>query len=272
MAGLASAGCQGYRSGDVQTPLELQTAGSDPADGFPYQIGGDDNWRLFLDTGGQVSAAGKLDGSDLRHTGSFWYLNSLIANGRQTGDARALSVQPLMGNREVTMGPFPTRSPISVARRVFVPDYGEFARYFDVFTNDTDVPVDIDLSLISQSSSGDVFSQAAPSDTSGGYVAYDLADSNRASFGLVYAGIDAPFKPNVYLGGNSDQPYISGRYRLEPHSRAALMHFVILRDPGDAGGVEWGADQLIHLANMDALAGLTDEERAMIINFRVPPQ
>jgi hypothetical protein len=50
-------------------------------------------------------------------------------------------------------------------------------------------------------------------------------------------------------------------------SKAAILHFAVVRQPNDAGGATSEAQALVNLTDPEALAGLTDEEKALIKNF-----
>ncbi|HEY2945975.1 MAG TPA: hypothetical protein VGN09_26320, partial [Vicinamibacteria bacterium] len=62
-----------------------------------------------------------------------------------------------------------------------------------------------------------------------------------------------------------------GEVTVPPGGKAILMRFAVRRPAGDIAGAEAAAQSLRNLTDPDALTGLTDEERAAVANFAVPP-
>ena len=252
-------------------PVVLDLAIGGNADGFGHGLSGDDMWWHYLGLGGELVGAGRVINNTLVFDNAFQQLNVLSTNGVVAADGRALTVEGSAFGQEVTIGPFATTGPAYVTRRVFSPQAGGFIRYVDVYSNDTDVPVNVNATTSGLANTTTRFDESLASQSAGGTLGYDPSAEGRAVFELVFGGADANQTPVLtYEGGQFDRPIVATTFTVQPHSKSALLHFVIMREPGDTGGVSAQASTLALLTEPNGLVGLTPEDLAMIVNFRVP--
>ena len=119
----------------------------------------------------------------------------------------------------------------------------------------------------------------APSSPANTY--YAVTDANllccTPALGYVFAGTNAPAPPastRVVAGEKAyvDDANISAKWNLTvpPGQTVSLMHFVIQRDSADAAGAKAQAEALANLTDPNALFGMTDAEKAQVINFQIP--
>jgi hypothetical protein len=57
---------------------------------------------------------------------------------------------------------------------------------------------------------------------------------------------------------------------LAPGATVTLMHFEVQRGATDAAGAEAQAQALVDLTDPQALDGMSDIERAQVVNFVIP--
>jgi hypothetical protein len=119
----------------------------------------------------------------------------------------------------------------------------------------------------SQGIAGDV----APSASTGGYFARYDVNGQALAYAVVYAGVDAPSPIAVVPSDDGMVLAPTTTLTLAPGQSLALMHFVLVRQPGDQLGVIATADALTLLDDPDVLQQLTPAEQAEIVNFRLVP-
>ena len=85
----------------------------------------------------------------------------------------------------------------------------------------------------------------------------------------MYAGPNAPVRPSVGLAdGSFGFGSAFTQLTIPPHSRRALLHYVVARGPSDNAAVVAQAQTLMSLSDPAALAGLTSDDIAAIANYR----
>jgi hypothetical protein len=253
-------------------PLDVDLADGFTYANFWYGLRGADDWYYFIERSGHVAHGALLSGSDLIYGNAFFRLNGLDVNGVDAEDARVPGERTVAGAPEVIVGPFANNGPAYVTRRVWTPPSGQFARYLEVFSNDTAVPVTVHPTLEAHGTSIDR-TETVPSPTSGGSLVYANNGADRAVFGLAFAGPDAPVKPEIGYNGFDDniwfnEPRVRASFTIPPFSKASLLHFVVLGAPGDGAAVSARTAALVDLTHPNALAGLTSAELATIVNYR----
>jgi len=199
------------------------------------------------------------------------------------------------GGREVTI---PGTGPdgLQVSRRVFVPRDGYFARYLDVLHNPSAAPVTVDVRVdshfrfINEVTGGFTFSREPRVVTTGDGNAvveagdrYAVIDDNRdldpflatnlPAAAVVFEGAGGP-GPAALASYAIDFDAAFGRMRarwdavtVPAGGRVALLHFLVQQTGRD--GAAASAERLASLPP-EALAGLSAEDRAMVLNFDVP--
>ena len=225
------------------------------ADGFLYDVEGDGT----LDDGGTVdgSLAGAYSWSYALNTGLDypWFY----------------SLAPVEeGGREIVLGPSAQRR-LWVTRKVFSPAAGGFARTLDVLTNpapyDITMPVTVEVSL--DYASTRVVS--SPANNGGLYAVTDGGGEERVSLAHVFGGPGGRVAPAVEGLADGDD-FFTFRYQVTvPAGQTViLMHFTAQRGKADAVGAASQAQALVNLSDPAALEGMTEEEKALVLNFNVP--
>jgi hypothetical protein len=182
------------------------------------------------------------------------------------------------------VGPEPIAG-LRAERRVFVPANGRFVRILDVLQNTTSSAITAGYYVeqahastagswtIAATSSGDQVL-----DTSDDYLTMTALDPDSPAMAWVFAGAGAT--TNRTDTNTVSEPYQDaqwtwfwdqGEVTVPPGGKAILMRFAVRRPAGDIAGAEAAAQSLRNLTDPDALTGLTDEERAAVANFAVPP-
>ena len=218
-----------------------------------------------LECDGSIAAGGTTDGRLLSPYSSKSYAMTI------DGAAPICRVSLLVDNnrQQAVAGP-ESDGRVTVTRKTFVPASGSFVRMVDSVTNPTASDVTVTM----------LVTATLPSSTSTRVVVAPTAAS-------LYAVTDGGGKPALahVFGGNgaaavspSTVHVADGDSRLSygwtvtiPAGQTiSLMHFSEQHDLTDSAGATEAAKALSALTVPDALAGLTSEERARIINFRVP--
>jgi hypothetical protein len=162
---------------------------------------------------------------------------------------------------------------LRVRRQQYVPPSGAFARTLTVLENKSDQPMPL-----------------VPSTTLRVSIGYDLNGSFGVGdpFGVVLDGggnllalvvgsrlaaSQADFRPPVDYGEGTEPGALETYHVLtiEPHKTVAFLTYSLAATDGDLDALDAKAAALVDLSYPDALAGLTAEERAAIVNFDVPP-
>lgn len=195
----------------------------------------------------------------------------------------------MQGGHEVMIGPRRLLPGVDVYRRVFVPQLGRFARVLDVVANPTNaalsVPYGVYQSLpaaggtqsttweLAATSNGDV--EFTASDI---YAVLSNSEADRPALAYVLRGAGAVPQPydgfTWYAPPNWTYREWSSQWSallVPPQSTVMVLQFVVQRPPGDTAAAETQAQALADLSDPEALAGLTPEEKASIVNFVVPP-
>lgn len=183
---------------------------------------------------------------------------------------------------------------LNVTRKTFVPADGYFTRYLDIFTNQGDTDLTVDLSMDTRFyydqyyySSYD-FAVRAASDstiadsssinrsltgTTWAVIDDSNAQSNMPAVALVYADTveRAPAAADFFtLVSRYDTSRVSTKFQsvtVPAGKSVALLNFLVQQTTRDAATAS--AQRLAQLPP-EALSGLSSEERLMVINFAVP--
>ncbi len=157
-------------------------------------------------------------------------------------------------------------------RSIFVPADGYFVRFVETYENRSTTPLTFDVSIdslilaawnhtVKATSSGDAVLQAGDQ-----WVVTGSSGTRR--YGHVFAGAGGT-QPTT-TGSEGTSSTLTSRWTsltLQPGQRVAFLHFgAEHRDQAAATGAVSRLAQL----PPEALAGLTDEDRAAIVNFVVP--
>jgi len=224
------------------------------ADGFVYRMACD----------GSLSAGGTADGRLSSPYSTFSYAMTIegVAPSCRVSQAIEGDGQQLVAGPESDGG-------LTVTRKTFVASGGSFVRFLDSVTNPgasaLTITMDVHATVASATST---HVAVAP----GPATPYAVTDGGgRPSLAHVFGGDAAPIAPSAthVVEGNSDVSY-RWTVTIPAGQTISVMHFSAQRDAADRAGAIAAAQALSALTAPDALAGLTAEERARIINFRVP--
>ena len=229
----------------------------DGADGFRYDVSSDGT----LDSGGTVDR-------QLRY--AYSGADSMQVNGLEFPNLDA--ARPDAARRELTFGPVPMPDVVAT-RRVFVPQAGGFVRYLETLTNPTAVPQTIDhVDYQLHRQRGPQSSGRAGDDRK--YVHRDrLPESATATRQRSLACSRGRATPALSVSTiTTRDDYFSFTYRvtLLPGATVTFMHFEVQRGGSDAAGAEAQARALVDLTDPNVLTGMSDAERAQVVNFVIP--
>jgi len=184
-----------------------------------------------------------------------------------------------VSGRQLTFGPQPADMLLQT-RKVFVPQSGAFVRYLDVIENPLAVPVKatLEISAYLNQNASRTKVVVPPGTTGNTYVVFDDSLNGRTptapALAHVFAGAGNVSTRAVlsYTPREGTSNYTEYRWTvtIPPNGKVALLHFGVLRDPADAAGAASQAISLVNLTDLDALAGLSAEEKAAIKNFIIP--
>ena len=231
-----------------------------------FNLDGTDGFRYDVSCDGSISDGGTPDGA-LRdaYDGAF----RLIVAGSSSPCVSAALVQ--QNGRELRFATGTTQI-LQVARRVFVPDTGGFARFLEIISNPTDVArtvtVQVDSNFGSDSSTHVV---VAPSDTGNHYYVTDAQGRCcNPSIAHVIGGGGPVTSTTIGVVEGNDAVSTSWRATVPAHGTIIVMHFAVQRGIANAGDAQVEADLLSTLSDPLALSGLSTAERQQIVNFVVP--
>jgi hypothetical protein len=178
--------------------------------------------------------------------------------------------------RQLRLGPLVTDS-VAASRSVFVPPSGGFARYLEVLYNPLPFPQTITVYIGAYPNTGSA-TRWVVSPVSTGYT-YAVSDHSwnrqptRASLGYVMAGtgqVPVPVTAAEFYGNGNRDFAFQYTVTVPPSQSVAVLHYALQRHPGDAASAQAAAEALVNLTDPNALAGLSDAEKAMIVNFKIP--
>jgi len=166
-------------------------------------------------------------------------------------------------------------SGVRVRRLQYAPRTGAFGRTLTLVTNPesapapVSVPLDTVLELVREPGTV-VTPGGGPVDLSQPWVVMAHDDGLQ---GLVVGGALAPERFEL-VAGPEVEPRLEARHALalDPGETGALLSYTLVGMGGDTGPLQARAEALATLAEPGAVFGLTNEERAAIVNFAaVPP-
>ncbi len=234
---------------------------ADDALPLPRTLGDAGGYSWSLQQDGRVSAGSFVTSSGL----------GLRVSGTPFPNFAKASTEA--GQRELVIGPW-DRNGLKVSRKVFVPTNDRFVRFLEVLENPTGQAIEAEVKLMTSLGSG---AETQIVSTSSGDALVTLEDrsvvtdwgeaSNRSRLVHVFAGATGRLRPSQ-VGIDLSALSFTYRVTVPPGGRAILMHFA-------AGALTRSAAAAIvgQLGSLDgaALAELTPEERADILNFQTLP-
>lgn len=242
----------------------------DPFSTVRYNLDDSNGFVFDLDCVGEPEAGAGLSYSG----GAFPYINGgYVPYDCELGDAALID----QAGRQLTFGPRPlagdlataSQSAIQAGRKVFVPTNGGFARYLEILTNPLNTPVTVTFEVDSYLASIDTALAVDPSTTGQTFaVVVSPSKPNFETLGYVFGG-GAPVRTTSGLSLWQAAFTYKWAVTIPANQTIILMHFLIQRSPGDVAGATSQAQALVNLSDPAALTGMTDQEKAEVVNFNV---
>jgi hypothetical protein len=166
---------------------------------------------------------------------------------------------------------------ITVSRRVYVPSSGDFLRYLDVLENTTAASITVGVRIQAALAAGFGTRLLATSDGDAvvtkddrWVTADDQFQPQRAVAAVIFQGAESAYPADLAgTGFQPDRPFAEWtNVTIPAGGRAILMHFAVQQL--DSASAIATAERLA-LAPSEAIADLSAEDRAAIVNFAVPP-
>lgn len=178
----------------------------------------------------------------------------------------------------------------NVTRKIYVPKDGYFARYLDIVTNPgtEDITVDVSMAMSLNASSSSDYNKFAirassdpaiadtqPTDRSLAGTTWALAADSQLTKLAALVWTDDPARGptsasfSQWVSSYSSPAKIANTFHMTvPAGKSvALLHFLVQQSTQDAAVAS--AQRLVQLPP-EAMAGMSPEERHMVINFAVP--
>lgn len=259
------------RRGQTQTSLNGPTATVNVTLGGAYltdcaKFDGTDGFRYDLCANGTLGSGGAVTGGPTAFVSGSGALRLNGADLPESGWAT------LTGNgRVVETGPVRVGQ-LQVARQVYVPATGGFARFLETITNPTSQPVTVKVRVEQQISAGQTARLVvAPAANGNRYAVLDSSTGAALATGFVFAGGNSATPVNtVRCAGRTPYQTFDWQITLPAGATRRLLHFAVQRDATDAASVTAQAEALANLSDSGALAGLSATERSQIVNFAAP--
>ncbi len=191
-------------------------------------------------------------------------------NGTPLGTFPCLPFAALVDSREPVLDAgYVDGVGLEVARKVFVPEEGGFVRYLEVLTNP--FPVDVTVRVRVSGTINELPTVTlTPAETNNTHA---LLNDGDAILGLVFGGYDAPVQAVSRIANGVRAYSYEWTVTIPAEETRRLLHFVVQGArgfPNYAVAASWAA-ALAELNDEFALAGLSFEERATIVNFVIQP-
>ncbi len=231
-------------------------------------LDGDDGFRYDVACDGTITYGGTFTGS---LSNAFQVAYTLRING-QTFQCEKAGISEL-NDRQLDIGPAGLAG-LMVTRKIFVPSNGGFARYLEILTNNSSVPVTASVELQGQIGTYYSIPQVLvdPSTTNSTY-AVTGENGNCCTLADVFAGSNGllPVAATQFVNGNRSISYRWQDVTVAPGMTVALMHFVAQRVPGDTAGAQAEAQALAGMTDSSMLTGMSSQDEAEVLNFSLVP-
>jgi Carboxypeptidase regulatory-like domain/Bacterial TSP3 repeat/Bacterial Ig-like domain (group 2) len=241
-----------------------------------FDLDGTNGFRFDIDCDGEIDNGGLSIGNfgDGTLGGGYSGVERLQLNGNNFSESFPCiaGAQTELTGRQILMGPA-GMSGLVVTRKIFSPASGAYVRYLDVISNPTQEALPASMIFQGFLAAGDNTSILIPPSSTGNTYAATSFNSNGCcmpTLGFVFAGPGAPVPPGdfQFFNGQGQTSYDES-FTVPPGESVSFMHFDIQRNIGDLAGVQQQAQALVNGTDPDEFTGMTDSDKARVINFNL---
>jgi 5-hydroxyisourate hydrolase-like protein (transthyretin family) len=221
-------------------------------------------FRFDITCDGRIYQGGRMDGY---WWGTFVNAFRMSVNSYQQPCITAAGLED--NGRELSLDGG-MRDGLHVTRKIYVPASGGFARYLEVVTNPgaTARAVRVDISGGHGNWSQQPAVVTSPSTTGNTYAVSQFA--SMGSVGFVFAGQNSVVPAvDAFFSTNPTFSY-AWNVTVQPGQTVALMHFALQGGANGGAALDASAREFAALTRPGMLDGLSAEEKAWIVNFRMP--
>jgi 5-hydroxyisourate hydrolase-like protein (transthyretin family) len=262
----------GQASGTVNStqPTEVDVIEGN-AVSFRFNLDGQDGFRYDISCDGDIDRGGSISFFFESPYSGAEFLN---IDGDSFSYPCAGSGVTELNGQQIVIGPSNIAG-IDMTRKVFSPVAGGFARYLDVLSNSSSAPITLTVGQETfLESEEETELLVAPQDTGNTYLvaseALSCCDNPNVAEVFAGAGATVPIANILLRESNSDIMYLWNAITIAPGQTVIFMHFAVQHDPNDNPGLEAQAAALANLTDPNALFGMTDAEKAAVVNFSIP--
>src|SRR6476469_1642446 len=144
----------------------------------------------------------------------------------------------------------------------------------EVLSNQSNEPLPVTPLIQSLlNTQGGITTQVAPADTGNTYAVTGTGICCTPLLGAIFAGPNAAVPVGDLLFPNQQRSVsYDWNMTVPPGASVILMHFEAQRDPTDLTGIQSQAQALVNLTDPDEFTGMTDDEKAQVVNFNLVNQ
>ncbi len=235
----------------------------------PFNLDGADGFRYDIWNDGGLNSGGTADG---RLVDAYSSSHNLTVDDNWYYWNRITLASLEDGGREITTG-FDSWGGLYMTRKIFVPSGGGFARFLEILSNPTDHPVTYRLGIDACTGFGDdTRIQTTPAETGNSYAVLFDNTGARPAIAEAFAGPGAATAISAVSFASRREFSYHWNVTVQPGQTVILMHFAVQREPADTAGARAQAESLVNLTDPHALEGMSEAERAQVINFQIPTQ
>lgn len=259
----------GIANGEVTGSALALSLGLGNGRALAANLDGADGFRYDVDRSGGLGDGGTVNRQYSDAYDGMYYVR---VNSQSFAGVTAARLE--LGERQFALGPVSSGS-LMVARKIYVPTEGSFARYLEIVTNPAGIALNARVRVEGNLGSDSGTSILVRPETTGNTYAVtfeNYSGSSDPALAHVFAGAGAVAVPvsSLSFSNGNDRPYDEWQTTVPAHSTVIFMHFAVQRAPTDRDGAGNQAVSLVNLTDANALNGLTAEEKAAIRNFVVP--
>ncbi len=237
---------------------------------FTFNLDGTNGFRYDVDCDGEIDRGGRIDGSLSQ---GYEGAENFMFNSTNFNESFPCmsGADTNLGGRGVVMGPAGL-SGLVVTRKIYSPAGGGFTRYLDVIANPTQQAQQV-TPLIQSFLNNSLTFPVVPADTGNTYAVTGNTFCCTPLLAAVFAGPGAPVPASDFQFSTA-QRWVSYDWPLTvpPGESVILMHFEAQRDPTDLAAIQAQAQALVNQTDPDEFTGMTDDDKARVVNFNLTNQ